>query len=179
MLTGPGIQNRCCYHTSRTTALLHQDHSLESLPTGPGIQYRCYHHISRTTALLHQNHSSESLSHTRLPMSANDRAFINSSCSFSDRYVISLLPLVLGSADTLLDHSLSQALVSFLTIPHPVSNWLVISLSFQLQICMQTILLWPLQVPLVTLPSCQATPCHPRPYPWLILYYDVHKTQPI
>ena len=71
--------------------------------TGPGIQNRCYYHTSRTTALLHQDHSSESLSCTRLPMSANDRAFINSSCSFSNSYVISLLPLASGSADTLLD----------------------------------------------------------------------------
>ena len=38
-------------HTSRTTALLHQDQSLESLPTGPDIQYQCYHHTARTTAL--------------------------------------------------------------------------------------------------------------------------------
>ena len=71
--------------------------------TGPGIQNRCYFTTSRTTALLNQDHLSESLSCARLPMSANDRAFINSSCSFSDSYVISLLPLASGSADTLLD----------------------------------------------------------------------------
>ena len=31
------------------------------MPKGPSIQCWCYHHISRTTSLLHQNYSSESL----------------------------------------------------------------------------------------------------------------------